>query len=72
MNIKAPIETMKVAIIGAGLAGLISARKASQYNLECTVFETTGNLGGTWVYTENASADEFNNPVCSSLFASTR
>lgn len=63
---------MKVAIIGAGVAGLASARKAQQYNLECTVFEITGNVGGTWVYTENPFADEFNNPVRSSLYASTR
>lgn len=63
---------MKVAIIGAGVAGLASARRAQQYDLECTVFEVTGKVGGTWVYTENPFADEFNNPVLSSVYSSTR
>lgn len=63
---------MKVAIIGAGVAGIAAARRAVQYNLECTIFEAIGSIGGTWVYTENAFTDEFNNPVHSSLFASVR
>lgn len=63
---------MHVGIIGAGISGLASARRAQQYNLECTVFEATGSIGGTWVYHENPFTDEFNNPVYSSLYASAR
>lgn len=43
---------MKVAIIGAGASGLATARRATQYGLEVTVFEEKDYVGGIWVYNE--------------------
>lgn len=59
---------MKIAIIGAGAAGLVSARRAIEYNAECTVFEVTNNVGGVWVYRENCdNEDGIQNPLYANL-----
>jgi dimethylaniline monooxygenase (N-oxide forming) len=39
---------VSVAIIGAGVAGLASAKSALEYGLEPTVFERASELGGLW------------------------
>jgi len=39
-----------IAIIGAGAAGIIAAKKCMEEGLKVTVFETTNVVGGTWVY----------------------
>lgn len=41
---------MSLCIIGAGTAGLCSARQALAHNLSPTVFELSNEIGGTWVY----------------------
>lgn len=58
---------MKIAIVGAGVSGLASARRAVENNLQCTVFEMTASIGGIWVYTENTDKNEFINPTYASL-----
>lgn len=37
-----------VAIVGAGVAGLATARVLLQQGLDCTVFERSSELGGVW------------------------
>lgn len=37
-----------VAIIGAGVAGLATARVLIQQGIDCTVFERAPLLGGVW------------------------
>lgn len=44
---------MSVCIIGAGTAGLCSARQALEHNLIPTVFELSNEIGGTWVYNKD-------------------
>ncbi|WP_143531128.1 NAD(P)-binding protein, partial [Rodentibacter ratti] len=39
---------MKLAIIGAGPAGIISAYNAAQNNIEVVLFEKLANVGGIW------------------------
>ncbi len=49
---------LKLAIIGAGPAGLVSTRHLSQSpNLQITVFEANKDIGGLWVYDERTDAD---------------
>lgn len=40
-----------IAVIGAGTAGLCSAKTALQSGCDVTVFEQAKQVGGTWVYT---------------------
>ncbi|KAK4884289.1 hypothetical protein RN001_000560 [Aquatica leii] len=49
---------MRLAVIGAGPAGLVAAKYCLQRGYECEVFEQTGNIGGTWVYTDLVGLDE--------------
>ena len=45
---KTPPETLNLAIIGAGMAGLYAAVKASDRGFEWEVFEMEGGVGGLW------------------------
>ena len=47
----------RVAVIGAGAAGLAAARQMTVEGLEPVVFEAEARLGGTWVYTEELESD---------------
>ncbi|KAK7323352.1 hypothetical protein VNO77_26823 [Canavalia gladiata] len=50
-------STLKVAVIGAGVAGLAAARELSREGLEVVVFEKTDHLGGTWKYDPRTDSD---------------
>lgn len=54
---------MKVAVIGAGPAGLVTARECLRQGCEVVVFEAGSEVGGVWVYTDETD-------VHSSLYAS--
>ncbi|XP_054276741.1 senecionine N-oxygenase-like [Macrosteles quadrilineatus] len=64
---------MRVAVIGAGASGLCVARHlTANVNFSCIVYEQTGNVGGTWVYTEATGTDEFGLPITSSMYKNLR
>ncbi|XP_031348353.1 dimethylaniline monooxygenase [N-oxide-forming] 2-like [Photinus pyralis] len=63
---------MKIGVIGAGPAGLVSLKYALDEGHECTVFEQTGVLGGTWVYTDKIRKDENGIPIHSSMYKGMR
>lgn len=63
---------MKVAIIGAGVSGLASARNAVQHNVDCVVFEATDSVGGTWAYSDEVITDDRDVPVHASIYKSLR
>ncbi|XP_014291635.1 senecionine N-oxygenase [Halyomorpha halys] len=62
---------MKVAVIGAGASGLISAKVLSDEGVNYDVFEINDQVGGTWVYTEN-TVDKYGLPVSSSMYRDLR
>ncbi|XP_045771570.1 senecionine N-oxygenase isoform X2 [Maniola jurtina] len=65
---------MRVCVIGAGAAGLCAARHliAEACVAEVDVLEQSGQLGGTWVYTENVGYDDFGLPIHTSMYKSLR
>ncbi|XP_019865641.1 senecionine N-oxygenase [Aethina tumida] len=63
---------MRVAIIGAGAAGLSAARHVSADGHECKVFEMGAQLGGTWVYTDDVGTDKYGFPVYSAMYKGLR
>lgn len=44
----APGRRFRVAIIGAGMSGILVAHRLRQAGIDCTVFEKSDNVGGTW------------------------
>ncbi|KAE8734471.1 Flavin-containing monooxygenase FMO GS-OX-like 3 [Hibiscus syriacus] len=67
----------KVAVIGAGTAGLVTARELQREGHRVTVFEKADKVGGTWLYnprveTDPLGLDPNREKVHSSLYKSTR
>lgn len=63
---------MRVAIIGAGAAGLAAARHAIANGHECDVLELAPELGGTWVYTDEVGTDRYGYPIYSAMYKGLR
>mmetsp|Transcript_4098 Transcript_4098/g.11913 ORF Transcript_4098/g.11913 Transcript_4098/m.11913 type:complete len:259 (+) Transcript_4098:2345-3121(+) len=61
-----------VAVVGAGAAGLVAARELARENLHVTLFERGSEVGGTWVYNEEAAGDKSAYHIHSSLYKSLR
>ncbi|GLU00433.1 hypothetical protein SLE2022_178050 [Rubroshorea leprosula] len=70
-------ESLKVAVIGAGTAGLVAARELLREGHQVTVFEKNNKVGGTWVYdprieTDPLGLDPTREIIHSSLYRSLR
>jgi len=69
-------QANSVAVIGAGAAGLITARELQRQGFDVTLFEQGEQLGGLWVYSEEAESDALGQKVegriHSSLYNSLR
>ncbi|KAM0015859.1 putative flavin monooxygenase, FAD/NAD(P)-binding domain superfamily [Helianthus debilis subsp. tardiflorus] len=50
-------NSLKVAVIGAGVAGLTAARELQRESHQVIVFEKSHRLGGTWVYDPKVESD---------------
>jgi len=50
-------EALLQAIVGAGAAGLITARELRKMGHQVTVFEQTNSIGGVWSYTDEVEDD---------------
>lgn len=69
---KPKISEMRVAIVGAGAAGLASARHVAASGHVCEVLEATPQLGGTWRYTDEVEEDRYGYPVYSAMYQGLR
>ncbi|MED6205301.1 hypothetical protein PIB30_016486 [Stylosanthes scabra] len=70
-------RSVKVAVIGAGVSGLVAARELTRERHNVVVFEKNTRLGGTWLYTPETDSDPLSldpnrNKVHSSLYPSLR
>nr|CAD7395052.1 unnamed protein product [Timema cristinae] len=65
---------LSVAVIGAGAGGLCAARHLVDRSdtFIFKVFEQTGGVGGTWVYTDETNTDQHGLPVHSSMYRDLR
>ncbi|GMJ09274.1 hypothetical protein like AT1G62620 [Hibiscus trionum] len=50
-------QSYKVAVIGAGTAGLLTARELQREGHRVTVFEKADKVGGTWLYNSRVESD---------------
>ncbi|XP_049545337.1 senecionine N-oxygenase-like [Anopheles darlingi] len=64
---------MRYCIIGAGMAGIAAARRVLELGgNEVTVYERMGEIGGTWIYTDEVGTDQFGLPVHTSMYRGLR
>ena len=49
--------SLKVAVIGAGVSGLVAARELQRESHQVIVFEKSHQIGGTWVYDPRFESD---------------
>ena len=65
---------LKVAVIGAGAAGLSALRHLAKnpHIYQPVAFEQAFTVGGTWVYTERTSKDEYGLPIHASMYQNLR
>lgn len=59
---------LKVAVVGAGAAGLCAIRHALSFGCDVTAFEQSDKVGGTWVYSEETGRDKHGNELHSSMY----
>ena len=69
------MSNLQVAVIGAGAAGLVTARELQRQGHQATVLEKGRRVGGVWVYTPDTEADPLGQNgarIHGSLYASLR
>ncbi|XP_030535513.2 flavin-containing monooxygenase FMO GS-OX-like 3 [Rhodamnia argentea] len=52
-----PKRSVKAAVIGAGMSGLVAARELRREGHQVVVFEKGSEVGGTWVYDPRVESD---------------
>lgn len=63
---------MRVCIVGAGIAGLCSARHAKANGIEPIIYEQAEDIGGTWQYTDEVGTNKYGIEVHSSMYKNLR
>lgn len=59
---------LRVAVIGAGVAGLSAARHGLAFGCEVTVFEQQDQIGGTWVFSPEIGKNKYGIDVHTSMY----
>lgn len=66
------MPVLSVAIIGAGQAGLCSAKRALDEGYKVTIYEQNDHLGGTWHYTETTGKDQYGVSIHTAMYQGLR
>ncbi|KAK1303222.1 Flavin-containing monooxygenase FMO GS-OX-like 5 [Acorus calamus] len=56
-HVRPPRTARRIAVIGAGAAGLVAARELRREGHSVVVFERAGGVGGTWIYDAAVESD---------------
>ncbi|CAH0756345.1 unnamed protein product [Diatraea saccharalis] len=72
LNTMAANVNPRVCIIGAGIAGLTSARYLKEEGIHFNVLEATKYIGGTWRYEQRVGNDEYGLPIHTSMYKHLR
>lgn len=65
-------NSKNIAIIGAGPAGLLSAKESLQKGFNITVYERNETLGGVWRYTDEIGKDKYGLDIHSAMYKNLR
>ncbi|CAO1415183.1 unnamed protein product [Diamesa tonsa] len=59
---------MRLAVIGAGVAGLAAAKNGLNFGCEVIVFEQADQIGGTWIFSSEIGKNKYGLDVHSSMY----
>lgn len=65
-------SVLSVAVVGAGVSGLCSAKHAIAQGFNVTVFEQTEEIGGIWFYTDEIGKDQYGVGIHTSMYQELR
>lgn len=65
-------SVLSVAVIGAGVSGLCSAKHAIAQGLNVTIFEQSEQIGGIWYYTDEVGKDQYGVDIHTSMYQELR
>ncbi|XP_031618998.1 senecionine N-oxygenase-like [Contarinia nasturtii] len=61
-------KTLNIAVVGAGVSGLCSAKNALEQGHNVVVYEKSEALGGTWYYTNKTGKDEYGINIYTAMY----
>lgn len=67
---KGPV--LNVAVIGAGVSGLASAKYSIAQGYSVTIYEQSEDLGGVWWYTDKTGKNQYGVNVHSAMYKGLR
>lgn len=65
-------SVLSIAIIGAGQAGLCSAKRALEQEFKVTIFEQNEHIGGIWQYTEETGKNKYGVNIHTAMYKGLR
>lgn len=66
------VKKLEIAVIGAGVSGLASAKNALAHGYNVTIYEQAEDLGGTWRYTDKTGNDQYGVKIHSAMYQGLR
>lgn len=64
--------SLNIGIIGAGAAGLVTAKYCSKDGHNVTIYEQNKELGGVWLYTDEVGKNKYGLNIHSSMYKGLR
>ncbi|XP_031619237.1 senecionine N-oxygenase-like [Contarinia nasturtii] len=65
-------KSLKIAVIGAGPAGLTSAKNALEQGHNVVIYEKGEAIGGIWFYTDKTGKDEYGVDIHTAMYQGVR